>query len=351
MSKIIRDYYPNGSLEIEIKYNQSGDIHSGNSPAVIIYYQGRVKNESGSVMTEIWFKNGRLSAKREYHPDGSLAKEIKYNQNGQIDNGDDPAIIKYRPIDDQEDKLGKIINKGWFEDGVLLVERHYFANQSLKLEIKYDKNGQIHNQTDPAIIGYSEGDKDQTGAAVFKIWFNHGIKTLEKTYYKNGSPEEETKYNQAGQIDSSGSPAIVSYYRRRRQNKPGPIRAKTWVKSGVIKSKKEFWRNGSLKSALMLKPEEPNYYQDQPKYIEYTKGSKNKLGDVVSEVWLIDKVEVERTYYKNGLLEEETKYNQDGQVDCQQGPAWVKYFKKKSRVVETERWCRRGIMHLKKKLL
>jgi len=145
-------YWPNGSKKQEVWYNEAGELHRDNGPAVIMYSQ------SGAKIFEEWRKNGLIWRKDgpaivEYFESGEKASESWFNNKGKIHREGAPAYIKYE------------------RDGTISQEEYY-------------KDGKLHRLDGPAVRKKATAIMEtESGQEVLSFY--------EEKYYINGQQVEK----------------------------------------------------------------------------------------------------------------------------------------------------------------
>ena len=182
--------------------------------------------------------------KIDYYQNGS-PKAKKIYSNGKLDCSNGSALTKYY-VGLSETQPGLIKSQAWYKRGLLIRSRSYYENGSLKGEFRFDKNGQLGDDSYPADIGYHQSSSpDKPGAVKYKAWWKSG-KMISLQTYKNGQISTETQYRN-DKIHSSTGPAILEYYQNLDKNKPQPIRVKYWAENGITTTLEEYCPNGLIK--------------------------------------------------------------------------------------------------------
>ena len=132
---IVKQYYKNGKLEFECKYN-----NNRTEGIARVYY------ESGKLSAELSFKNGKLEGvSKEYHENGKLSAEYNYKDNKldsisrlYYESGNLMSEWNYK--DDKHEG----ISKKYYEHGGIRC-LHTYENGQLIRKKTFDKSGKLES--------------------------------------------------------------------------------------------------------------------------------------------------------------------------------------------------------------
>lgn len=139
--------YLNNCLQREAWYRDE-KLHRDDGPALIEYYP------SGKIYSEKWYQNGVLRKEISYWSNGSKKQEVWYNETGQLHRDDGPAVVMYSQnaakIYEEWRKNGLI----WKEDGPAVIE--YFESGEKASESWFNEKSRLHRSKAPAHIKYEK---------------------------------------------------------------------------------------------------------------------------------------------------------------------------------------------------
>lgn len=130
-------------------------------------------------LEKIWDKRGNLLAEINYEK----GTQRQWYMNGQ----------QYKDLN----KVGKWINKEWFENGQISIEENVFNGKKDGLFRSWHQNGQLHQE-----LNYSKGEED----GLFRSWYPNGqlsiycnysngkLNGISRSWHSNGELSHEVIY-------------------------------------------------------------------------------------------------------------------------------------------------------------
>ena len=336
-----KNYYDNGSIKQVVKYGAPNQGCFNNTANIVKYYQGKSRQKPGQIKSEEWHCLQVKVLTKKYDRSGNLKDPDKFEQNKEDGSGYDLVYSqRYSAADNKSlkdrlrgrSKIQSIKFKTWLKDGVAVSRRGYWKNGSLKNEIRF-KNGQIHSDSGPALVEYYEGEPNEPGIVKTEEWYKGGFCYHKKDYYDNGSLEHETKYNKKGDFSCRAGPAWVAYHIGQSRNQPGLVNFKAWFKAGFLTLLQEYAEGGNLKQEHLYLGGGLSCNEDEA-YFWHRGIGVRKPDWQLFEIWkqnLFDDSQTDgyvfKTYYDNGSIKQETRYNENDDICSDGNPAVISYYK------------------------
>ncbi len=316
-NEIRREYYSNGNIMIELPYKdgKANGIGKSYNEDGSLFYEVPYKNgkkegirktyrEDGTVDTEtlykddsmIWTKGYYNTGKLNYYKDADIGRWYFYDgsisEEYTIKNEKKHGILKnYEPD-------GSLTKEIYYEEDVKIWQKEYNEYENLVKETSYYYNGDIWTEA----------------------FYEDGKKILKKNYDEDGNLRREDEYKDDKIVSFKTYKADGSLDCKQIYNNDGSIEFSTFLDKGVlmkvktkyfddnkeVEREEEFYINDSLRNIYK--------YDENDILIEETGYTKNGKEKDYEKYYYEDGNLKREILFKNGIQIGEKEYDKDGNI-------------------------------------